>query len=184
MTELSPIGMSGMLMDEAIAHAKHNDELVSIIAHGIADAQGDAYAEYSSEFDGYARAALDALKKNLAGLSTNGLNVWGHPADIATVMAWQHSHATIEDVRALKRVPMTREIGWIVELRGPSPQWWYLRDDGEDGEGWTADSLEALRFARKQDAVAYIDSIGWTEAFATEHEWVDAMSSREEATKE
>lgn len=74
-------------------------DLVSIIAHGIADAQGDAYAEYASEFDGYAKAAVDALKKHSAGLSIGGVTVWGNPDDIKAVMEWQHSHATIADVR-------------------------------------------------------------------------------------
>lgn len=77
-----------------------DDDLVSIIAHGIADAQGDAYAEYASEFDGYARAAIDALKKNLAGFSSNGINVWGSPDDIKAVANWQHSHVTIVSLRS------------------------------------------------------------------------------------
>lgn len=80
-----------------------DDELVSIIAHGIADAQGDAYAEYSSEFDGYARAAVAALKANMAGLSTNGINVWGSPADIKAVMRALYSDSIIEDVRTQGR---------------------------------------------------------------------------------
>lgn len=80
-----------------------DDELVSIIAHGIADAQGDAYAEYSSEFDGYARAAVAALKANLAGLSRNGVNVWGTPADIKAVMRALYSDSIIEDVRTQVR---------------------------------------------------------------------------------
>lgn len=75
------------------------DELVSIIARGIAEAQGDAYAEYASEFDGYAKAALFALKKNLCGFSTNGINVWATPDDIKAVMNWQHSHVTIVHLR-------------------------------------------------------------------------------------
>lgn len=75
------------------------NDLTSIIAHGIADAQGDAYAEYASEFDGYAKAAVDALKKNLAGFSTNGINVWGSPDDIKAVVNWQHSHVTIVHLR-------------------------------------------------------------------------------------
>ena len=76
-----------------------DDELISIIAHGIADAQGDAYAEYASEFDGYAKAAVDALKKNLAGLSTNGINVWGGPSDIKAVMRALYSDSIIEGIR-------------------------------------------------------------------------------------
>lgn len=76
-----------------------DDDLISIIAHGIADAQGDAYAEYSSEFDGYAKAALDALKSHSAGLSIDGVNVWGSPDSIKAIIGWQQSHATIDDVR-------------------------------------------------------------------------------------
>ena len=79
------------------------NDLTSIIAHGIADAQGEAYAEYASEFDGYAKAAVDALKKHSAGLSVGGVNVWGEPEDIKAVMEWQHSHATIDDVRTSLR---------------------------------------------------------------------------------
>lgn len=75
------------------------DELVSIIAHGIADAQGDAYAEYASEFDGYAKAALEAIKKHSAGLSIGGVNVWGEPASIKAVLEWQHSHSVIDEIR-------------------------------------------------------------------------------------
>lgn len=78
-------------------------DLVSIIAHGIADSQGDAYAEYSSEFDGYAKAAVDALKKHNAGISTNGINVWGSPADIKAVMRALYSDSIIEDVRTQVR---------------------------------------------------------------------------------
>lgn len=81
----------------------NDDELVSIMAHGIADDQGDAYAEYSSEFDGYARAALAALRASLAGLSTNGINVWGSPADIKAVMRALYSDSIIEDVRTQAR---------------------------------------------------------------------------------
>lgn len=76
-------------------------------------------------------AALPPELKTLAGLSTAGINVWGSPTDIKSVMDWEHSHATIDDVRtnlrhwseecgkvhaklaeatgALKRVAMTLE---------------------------------------------------------------------------
>lgn len=80
-----------------------DEDLIGIIARGIADAQGDAYAEYSSEFDGYARAAVSALKANLAGLSHNGVNVWGRPTDIKAVMRALYSHSIIEDVRTQVR---------------------------------------------------------------------------------
>lgn len=80
-----------------------DEEIIGIIARGIADAQGDAYAEYSSEFDGYARAAISALKANLAGLSHNGVNVWGAPADIKAVMRALYSDSILEDVRTQAR---------------------------------------------------------------------------------
>lgn len=75
------------------------DSMVSIIAHGIADAQGDAYAEYASEFDGYAKAALDALKKHSAGLSVGGVNLWGDNKSIEAAMRWEHDHSIIGDIR-------------------------------------------------------------------------------------
>jgi hypothetical protein len=65
---------------------------------------------------------------------------------------------------------MGEETGWLIELRGRVPTWFRLT--GEEPH-WTSDSHEALRFARKQDAEAYIADVGWTEAFATEHVWVD-----------
>lgn len=93
-----------------------NAGMISIIAHGIAEAQGDAYAEYASEFDGYAKAALDALKKHSAGLSVGGVNVWGSPDDIKSVMDWQQSHAVVEDLRT--HVRHWREgYGKLAEIR-------------------------------------------------------------------
>jgi hypothetical protein len=71
-----------------------------------------------------------------------------------------------------------RETGWLIELGSRvvvSPQWWSLPKDDE-GQ-WTGDSLKALRFARREDAVAYINEAGWTEASASEHEWSDLSSS-------
>lgn len=62
-----------------------------------------------------------------------------------------------------------RETGWLIELRGQRPTWFQLAD----GDNWTDDSTKALRFARKADAESYIEEIGWTEAFASEHEWLD-----------
>ena len=69
------------------------------------------------------------------------------------------------------------ETGWLIELRGQRPSWWALIPDGEDGHSWTTDSLQALRFARRVDAEAYIEETGWTEAFASEHQWSDPPPS-------
>src|SRR5690606_15331875 len=67
-----------------------------------------------------------------------------------------------------------RDTGWLVELKGERPTWWSLTDTGEDAAGWATDASLALRFARKCDAEAYIDDMGWTEAFASEHAWSGA----------
>lgn len=70
----------------------------------------------------------------------------------------------VEVVEALKD-----ETAWLIELRGNEPKWWSLLQEPEPD--WTRDASKALRFARKQDAEAYINDIGWTEAFASEHMW-------------
>lgn len=63
------------------------------------------------------------------------------------------------------------ETGWLVEFKGRSPQWWALAGSKGEGGYMTTDSTEALRFARREDAEAYIEDAGWTEAVATEHGW-------------
>lgn len=63
------------------------------------------------------------------------------------------------------------ESGWLVENDNGGPCWWGRTPDGEDAFGWTKDSLMALRFARKEDAEAYIEEIGWNDVVATEHQW-------------
>lgn len=75
---------------------------------------------------------------------------------------------SLAEIAAANPVP---ETGWLIELRGNSPQWWSLTDTEGEGGYFTNDSLKALRFARKQDAEAVIEDIGWTEAFASEHQW-------------
>ena len=65
------------------------------------------------------------------------------------------------------------EIGWLIELRGTrteGPLWWRIADANGEG-GFSNDSIKALRFARKEDAQAYIDDVGWTEVIPTEHQW-------------
>lgn len=68
------------------------------------------------------------------------------------------------------------ERGWLCELKGQTPSWWRLADEDEE-EGWTTDSLRALRFARKSDAQAYIDETAWTEVFPSEHMWLGPRTS-------
>jgi len=63
------------------------------------------------------------------------------------------------------------ETGWLIELGtsvSATPSWYC----GDFDDCWTTDSLKAIRYARKEDAQRVIDSIGWTEAFPTEHQWL------------
>jgi hypothetical protein len=64
------------------------------------------------------------------------------------------------------------ERGWLIELKGSVPSWAAVNPKDYD-EHWTTDSTKALRFARREDAQSYIDHIGWTEAFPSEHIWDD-----------
>lgn len=67
--------------------------------------------------------------------------------------------------------------GWLIELRGQRPSW-AIVDPNDYDEHWTTDSARALRFARREDAQTYIDHIGWTEAFPSEHIWDDGRAAR------
>lgn len=61
------------------------------------------------------------------------------------------------------------EIGWLIEM--PGPVWW---NGGPVTYGcviWTPASLDAVRFARKDDAEAVIARLGFWNAHATEHLW-------------
>lgn len=59
------------------------------------------------------------------------------------------------------------EIGWLVEITGP--RYW----TGTPGCGnWTADSLAAMRFARRQDAEAACRHLAPSGAIPVEHAWV------------
>jgi hypothetical protein len=73
------------------------------------------------------------------------------------------------------------EIAWLIELRGNRPTYWSL---AVDEPGWEADHDKALRFARREDAQAYIDDIGWTDAFPTEHMWLGPRVRSEKAEAE
>ena len=68
------------------------------------------------------------------------------------------------------------ETGWLIERAG---QWyaaaphtsWTVRQAlfPLDQENWTGDANRALRFARKVDAETLIRFVGWQNAAATEH---------------
>lgn len=77
--------------------------------------------------------------------------------------------AALADPVAPVAVSVKDETAWLIELRGSRPTWWSLHPEEEPG--WVPDANKALRFSRKQDADAYINDTGWTDAFATEHMW-------------
>ena len=69
------------------------------------------------------------------------------------------------------------ETGYLIELKqsvSRTPTWYGYRQDG-DGLGHTTDHAEAIRFARRIDAERVLADLGWTEAFVSEHQWLDAQ---------
>lgn len=62
------------------------------------------------------------------------------------------------------------QAGWLIEKDDP-PVYHVVTDDHD--AHWTADASKALRFARREDAQAYSDHIGWTSppVRVVEHMW-------------
>lgn len=101
-----------------------------------------------------------------AGLSNN-LNV---------IIAALRLAASPSPHGAAVREAADEAVGWLIELNHTTgPEWFELLPGCE--HGWTKDSNKALRFARKEDAEAYINDVGWTEAVATEHMWLNPRPS-------
>lgn len=69
------------------------------------------------------------------------------------------------------------QAGWLIEKDDP-PVYHVVTDDHD--AHWTADASKALRFARREDAQAYSDHIGWT---STPVRVVEHMWPASEATK-
>lgn len=61
-------------------------------------------------------------------------------------------------------------IGWLIE-KGDPPVYHLVSNDYD--EHWSVDANKALRFARREDAQAYSDHIGWTSppVRVVEHTW-------------
>ncbi len=95
----------------------------------------------------------------------------------ASAMGEHEPNRIAHEVRSIASGGVLRaaETGWLIELRGSAPSWAIVNPRDYD-EHWTADSTRALRFARREDAQAYIDHIGWTEAFPSEHIWDDGRT--------
>lgn len=77
----------------------------------------------------------------------------------------------LKEVDRLPIVTASDETAWLIEFFGQGEPTYYGKTD--ELLGMTADHRAAIRFARQQDAQAVIDDIGWTEAQAIEHTWVD-----------
>ena len=62
------------------------------------------------------------------------------------------------------------QAGWIIEQDDPPI---YHTVSSDHDEHWTSDVNKALRFARKKDAEAYVDHVGWTvpPVRIAEHMW-------------
>ena len=61
------------------------------------------------------------------------------------------------------------EIGWLVERGKTTP--FYLCVKDWFGFSWTADSLKAIRFARREDAEQIMKLTESVDCKATEHQW-------------
>lgn len=66
-----------------------------------------------------------------------------------------------------------QETGWLIEffVGGQFAPTYYGKTD--EGLNQTSNHMAAVRFARREDAQAVIDDIGWTEAKPIEHMWFD-----------
>lgn len=66
------------------------------------------------------------------------------------------------------------DVAWLVE-RESRPRWWTGRINGTGYREWTDESLEAIRFARREDAEAMIRHLSIEYGSkATHHAWTDA----------
>lgn len=95
----------------------------------------------------------------------------------ASTMGEHEPNRIAHEVRAVKGRTQNgaTETGWLIELKGSTPSWATVNPNDPDHH-LTADSAKAIRFARKADAQACIDWIGWTEAFPSEHIWDDGRA--------
>jgi hypothetical protein len=64
------------------------------------------------------------------------------------------------------------ETAWLIEFPADQNGAVYYGKTVE-GLGQTNENLDAVRFARREDAELIIADVGWTEAKAVEHMWID-----------
>lgn len=115
-----------------------------------------------------AEAVARALREHFGTSSTTTFTAREAGRQAASVAL---RHLSVSPAPAAGGLEAVREeVGWLVELKGPTPSWAIVNPNDYD-EHWTADSTAAIRFARKTDAEAFIAWHGWTEAFPSEHIW-------------
>lgn len=81
--------------------------------------------------------------------------------------AWNRRSCNGCDGRGCPRCnPRTEETGWLIELPGTQgmPVWW-------TAAGWTKDSLQAVRFCRREDAERTARGLSHPCIAITEHVW-------------
>ena len=75
-----------------------------------------------------------------------------------------------EKIKGLEEAPAVPERGWMIEnLAGVRPCWW----TGVKARPWSMESLDGVRFARKEDAEAVMkyEEVGVGANTAVEHMW-------------
>lgn len=110
-----------------------------------------------------------AARRGLPVLLDQPWNREDIPRNARRAMNLKHAELLIRD-HLLRGATQREEAGWLVERNvpntGPGAVWW-------TGTCWSADSWEALRFAREQDAIMYITSGNFASHIrATEHRWI------------
>lgn len=65
------------------------------------------------------------------------------------------------------------ETGWLIEKPGAMPMWWNGMPKRDGNGAWSSNSLDGIRFARKEDAeiCAIAQGFKLSNVKATEHQW-------------
>jgi len=111
--------------------------------------------------------------------TTSADNGWPRPAEQPIAEEWEP---------VLKPGPSepspaasgTTEYGWLIEMGDPPV--YHIVSTQDYDRHWTPDANKALRFARREDAQAYSDHVGWTSppVRVVEHGWIAPSDTRPE----
>lgn len=160
-----PTPSAQMLADEAGLWVKI-DDIGGLVDKADAMLVDPVFREYSEALE-----LAKRLRASADRLDVTGRQILAAVASGSDYGCGEAASACREAAAFLEHpVNTTDETGWLIELKGQTPQWATVNPNDYD-EHWTGDASKALRFARKEDAQAYIDHIGWTEAFPSEHMW-------------